>query len=108
VAAVRATTERVVQHDPEASSVGVEEKVTSRMKSRIDLTLGSSSGSEVVQSVTPTMQASAASEPKPSGLSTAMAELQEDAPACEVCGTITVRNGTCYRCLNCGHSMGCS
>ncbi|MBT3194290.1 MAG: vitamin B12-dependent ribonucleotide reductase, partial [Verrucomicrobia bacterium] len=32
----------------------------------------------------------------------------EDAPACDVCGAITVRNGTCYRCYNCGNSMGCS
>lgn len=32
----------------------------------------------------------------------------EDAPACDVCGSITVRNGTCYRCYNCGSSMGCS
>ncbi|MCA9280516.1 MAG: adenosylcobalamin-dependent ribonucleoside-diphosphate reductase [Phycisphaerales bacterium] len=43
-----------------------------------------------------------------SALSVAMLDCQGDAPACEVCGTITVRNGTCYRCLNCGHSMGCS
>ncbi len=41
-------------------------------------------------------------------LSDAMRDCQGDAPACEVCGTITVRNGTCYKCLNCGHSMGCS
>ncbi len=32
----------------------------------------------------------------------------EDAPACDRCGAITVRNGTCYRCYNCGNSMGCS
>ena len=32
----------------------------------------------------------------------------EDAPACDVCGSITVRNGACYRCHNCGSSMGCS
>ncbi|MCS7311902.1 MAG: vitamin B12-dependent ribonucleotide reductase, partial [Acidobacteria bacterium] len=31
-----------------------------------------------------------------------------DAPACDKCGHITVRNGSCYRCLNCGNSMGCS
>jgi ribonucleoside-diphosphate reductase alpha chain len=31
-----------------------------------------------------------------------------DAPACDNCGSITVRNGTCYRCFNCGNSMGCS
>jgi ribonucleoside-diphosphate reductase alpha chain len=34
--------------------------------------------------------------------------LQTDAPACDVCGSITVRSGTCYKCLNCGNSMGCS
>ena len=42
-----------------------------------------------------------------SSLSAAL-ESAGDAPPCEVCGTITVRNGTCYRCLNCGNSMGCS
>ena len=31
-----------------------------------------------------------------------------DAPACDTCGSITVRNGACYRCYNCGNSMGCS
>ncbi|UCC23554.1 MAG: vitamin B12-dependent ribonucleotide reductase, partial [Planctomycetota bacterium] len=32
----------------------------------------------------------------------------DDAPACDICGSITVRNGTCYKCYNCGNSMGCS
>ncbi|MCC6683382.1 MAG: adenosylcobalamin-dependent ribonucleoside-diphosphate reductase [Phycisphaeraceae bacterium] len=41
-------------------------------------------------------------------LTQAMRQMQDDAPACDVCGTITVRNGTCYKCLNCGNSMGCS
>jgi ribonucleoside-diphosphate reductase alpha chain len=36
------------------------------------------------------------------------AALMGDAPACEVCGAITIRNATCYKCLNCGNSMGCS
>jgi ribonucleoside-diphosphate reductase alpha chain len=31
-----------------------------------------------------------------------------DAPFCADCGHLTVRNGSCYRCLNCGGSMGCS
>jgi len=43
-----------------------------------------------------------------SSLDAAMQSMQEDAPACDVCGSITVRNGTCYKCLNCGASMGCS
>jgi ribonucleoside-diphosphate reductase alpha chain len=41
-------------------------------------------------------------------LSKLSSELQADAPACDVCGSITVRSGTCYKCLNCGNSMGCS
>jgi len=32
--------------------------------------------------------------------------LQNDDPACDVCGSITVRNSTCYKCYNCGNSMG--
>ncbi|HVJ66598.1 MAG TPA: vitamin B12-dependent ribonucleotide reductase [Caulifigura sp.] len=36
------------------------------------------------------------------------AQFQSDAPACDNCGAITVRNGNCYLCHNCGQSMGCS
>ena len=43
-----------------------------------------------------------------SSLTDALGAMQADAPACDVCGTITVRSGTCYKCLNCGASMGCS
>ncbi len=43
-----------------------------------------------------------------SGLNQATAALMGDAPPCDNCGSITVRNGTCYKCMNCGNSMGCS
>ncbi len=43
-----------------------------------------------------------------SALDRSNAALMGDAPACDVCGSITVRNGSCYKCLNCGNSMGCS
>jgi ribonucleoside-diphosphate reductase alpha chain len=33
---------------------------------------------------------------------------QQDAPSCQECGAIMVRNGTCYKCLNCGSTSGCS
>ena len=36
------------------------------------------------------------------------AQFQSDAPSCDNCGALTVRCGTCYRCFNCGNSMGCS
>jgi len=36
------------------------------------------------------------------------ARFQADAPSCDQCGAITVRNGNCYLCYTCGNSMGCS
>jgi ribonucleoside-diphosphate reductase alpha chain len=33
---------------------------------------------------------------------------QSDAPACDTCGSVMVRNGACYKCLNCGATSGCS
>ncbi|HSQ63393.1 MAG TPA: vitamin B12-dependent ribonucleotide reductase [Polyangiaceae bacterium] len=44
----------------------------------------------------------------PSGLDQQLDAMMGDAPVCDVCGHITVRNGACYKCLNCGNSMGCS
>jgi ribonucleoside-diphosphate reductase alpha chain len=32
----------------------------------------------------------------------------DDAPSCADCGAIMVRNGSCYKCLNCGSTSGCS
>ena len=32
----------------------------------------------------------------------------QDAPPCNMCGAIMVRSGTCYKCLNCGNTSGCS
>ena len=37
-----------------------------------------------------------------------MAKFMGDAPDCDQCGYKTVRNAACYKCLNCGNSMGCS
>jgi ribonucleoside-diphosphate reductase alpha chain len=43
-----------------------------------------------------------------SALDAQLEEMMGDAPVCDSCGHITVRNGACYKCLNCGNSMGCS
>ena len=40
-------------------------------------------------------------------MNVSMSRLMGDAPTC-TCGSITVRNGSCYRCMNCGASLGCS
>ncbi|GMQ86297.1 MAG: hypothetical protein BMS9Abin07_1870 [Acidimicrobiia bacterium] len=37
-----------------------------------------------------------------------LGEMMGDAPACQACGHMTVRNGSCYVCLTCGDTTGCS
>ena len=33
---------------------------------------------------------------------------QEDAPSCSTCGSIMIRSGACYKCVNCGNTSGCA
>jgi ribonucleoside-diphosphate reductase alpha chain len=57
----------------------------------------------------PASHASSAPAARPvKNLGDSVAHFQQDAPACPICGQITVRAGACYRCLNCGDSLGCS
>ena len=51
--------------------------------------------------------ASTTSNPQ-SALDQQLGDMMGDAPMCDKCGHITVRNGACYKCLNCGNSLGCS
>jgi ribonucleoside-diphosphate reductase alpha chain len=56
-----------------------------------------------------TLEAPGHSHEKPvNPLDAQLDAMMGDAPVCDVCGHITVRNGACYKCLNCGNSMGCS
>jgi ribonucleoside-diphosphate reductase alpha chain len=81
----------------------------------------SNSIAEKVESATPSLKPRAAVPPPRTEKAVARADAQEhgalgaqleelmgDAPVCDGCGHITVRNGACYKCLNCGNSMGCS
>ena len=56
--------------------------------------------------------AKAAPRPRPGAetvvVTNGLGDLMGDAPPCSTCGHTTIRNGTCYKCLNCGTSMGCS
>ncbi len=56
--------------------------------------------------VSPTMAKASIGET--SVLSQQLGKMMGDAPFCNTCGHVTVRNGTCYRCMNCGMTMGCS
>src|SRR5690606_22729775 len=47
-------------------------------------------------------------EKHPASREEQFASFQGDAPSCDNCGSLTVRNGNCYLCHNCGNSLGCS
>lgn len=51
---------------------------------------------------------SAAKKESTTSASQYLSTMMGDAPFCDQCGHLTMRNGSCYRCLNCGNSMGCS
>jgi ribonucleoside-diphosphate reductase alpha chain len=70
-----------------------------------------------IEAAAPKPSASAATEaytaptmapPAVSAIDQQLGEMMGDAPFCDICGHITVRNGACYKCLNCGNSLGCS
>src|SRR5271157_2955948 len=52
----------------------------------------------------------AQSHREPSSVVEALGQVVElgDAPACQFCGSLMVRNGSCYRCMTCGSTNGCS
>jgi ribonucleoside-diphosphate reductase alpha chain len=72
--------------------------------------IGSASGGVAPQVVKAqrTAVTSSAKENGLDALSAANKNMQSDAPACNVCGHIMMRSGTCYKCLNCGNQGGCS
>jgi ribonucleoside-diphosphate reductase alpha chain len=62
---------------------------------------------EATQTVAPATVRSA-QQVQTAAVQAVLADKMGDAPLCDTCGHITVRNGSCYRCLNCGESKGCS
>jgi ribonucleoside-diphosphate reductase alpha chain len=69
---------------------------------------GGDSGSAKVLSARKAAAVAEAADAGTRALQSALGEMMGDAPLCDVCGHITVRNGACYKCLNCGNSLGCS
>ena len=67
--------------------------------------MGTAASSPAGNTQSPSAKAQQASN---DGTQNYMKSMQSDAPSCNTCGHITIRSGTCYKCLNCGNSMGCS
>ncbi len=73
--------------------------------------VGAQASATALKAQAPSVQAPAAESSVASSasqLTNHLAEMMGDAPPCDSCGHTTVRNGACYKCLNCGNSMGCS
>jgi ribonucleoside-diphosphate reductase alpha chain len=64
--------------------------------------------------LTPTAETPSAAVPAPSPAAASAAnphstiQNQEDAPPCSTCGSIMIRSGACYKCVNCGNTSGCA
>jgi ribonucleoside-diphosphate reductase alpha chain len=95
-------------------------KLAEEVAKRLNQVSGHGSGPTAGGGIAPEAQAWAAAagpahmpELKDRGLyhaADAMREMYEmgDAPSCSTCGAIMVRNGSCYRCMSCGSTSGCS
>ncbi len=83
---------------PSASDVAFIDKVTTAAPATI-----AADATKIVGFVMPAKNADGINVPK-SGTFL----YQQDAPSCSDCGEIMVRNGACYKCLNCGSTSGCS
>jgi len=92
------------QHAPKREKAEKKEKKPARVVDRVER-LGFAAS--VVESSTEIVERDGTMSVRSQTLSASL-ESMGDAPACDGCGTITVRSGTCYKCLNCGNSMGCS
>ena len=87
----------VVAETPVASEKSLSDEVAGMINSHLK--------KKVTDDASPSV---ASSWESPASRSQQFAHFQSDAPACDGCGAITVRNGNCYLCHNCGASMGCS
>ena len=61
-----------------------------------------------IQPVKAKAQAAVKKDTALDAVNAAAKNMQSDAPACNVCGHIMMRSGTCYKCQNCGNQGGCS
>jgi ribonucleoside-diphosphate reductase alpha chain len=92
---------------PEISNLGEEDEITLLEKpelSSVRITAPSATNGPAHKAARVAVKAEAGLD----AVNAAAKNMQSDAPACNTCGHITIRSGTCYKCLNCGNSMGCS
>ncbi len=68
----------------------------------------SPTNADLISQLLPQTEGGGGTAMMPSSTQILLSKMMGDAPMCDECGHMTVRNGSCYRCLNCGASLGCS
>jgi ribonucleoside-diphosphate reductase alpha chain len=92
-----------LRNQPELSMPGLLEEVKKKVNRPVpELPLAEESAAVIVK------QNGSNGHAQHQSLSATIAHFQLDAPTCPSCGHVAVRNGACYKCLNCGESLGCS
>jgi ribonucleoside-diphosphate reductase alpha chain len=99
-------TMQVARNQPDLNMPGLVEEIKKNLNRPVPELLSIAEENDVVQ--VPTAKRGVASPDRRAATLTQMITNQQDAPSCPNCGQITVRNGACYKCLNCGESLGCS
>ena len=93
---------------PELFDVAAEKDVDAVAKA-VEFTEGKVTAPEApAPAKAPAAVAAKAVDAGTASMNAALSDMMGDAPLCDTCGHITVRNGSCYKCLNCGNSLGCS
>ncbi|WP_109488741.1 vitamin B12-dependent ribonucleotide reductase [Occallatibacter savannae] len=109
-------TPTILDSEPEADEHNQLSRLAEEMAKRSYSGMGSTSapGGSIAPEATSSSQVSGSAPAlQDRGLfhaSDAMRGMYEmgDAPSCSTCGAIMVRNGSCYRCMSCGSTSGCS
>jgi ribonucleoside-diphosphate reductase alpha chain len=83
-----------LREEPEGSGIGDSGSEVSSSSLGADLKVG------------PTKVAGPKAQSKP--VEFAAIQPQEDAPPCSTCGSLMIRSGSCYKCVNCGTTSGCA
>jgi len=89
---------------PELSMPGLAEEIKKKVNRPVPELLAVSEDTDIIELKPGTLP----KQIRHAATLTQMITNQSDAPSCPNCGQITVRNGACYKCLNCGESLGCS
>ncbi len=99
-----------VAQQPELAMPGLEEELKKKLNHSVPELprIDPPEVLDVTPEPDPARMAPGAGRSSANRLLTATFQNQDDAPSCPACGHIAVRNGACYKCLNCGESLGCS